>query len=431
LIEITDIASLNESEREEIICRMKVEFRDIEPVVRNIIDAVRNRRSEAVSEFVKKYDKADLSSFRVTEEEVSRAIKSAPQDIVSNLTKAADNIFKFQRRQMPSEFRIESKSGVLGQKIVPLGRVGVYAPGGTAIYPSSVLMGCIPAKVAGVPEIVLCTPPRADGTIDESMIVAADLAGASEIYKIGGVPAIAAMAYGIEEMFPVDKIVGPGNKFVTAAKKIVSADCDIEFLAGPSEILVIADDTADAEMISLDMLAQMEHDADAEAVLVSLSRKFAEEISSKIGELWKDMPRSEIIGQAIMRGCRILVAESMEEAVDFANDYAPEHLTIAVMDPESAMRNICNAGSIFLGNWSSVAYGDYCAGPNHVLPTMGLAERRGALSPSDFIKAIPYQKTSKRGAAKLSPIASAIARAEGLESHAKAAESRVRKLERG
>lgn len=430
MIEISDISSLKDSEREEIIDRMKVEFRDIEPIVRSIIDAVRKRGSEAVSEFVKRYDKVDLSSFRVTEEEISRAIKNAPQELVTNLTKAAENIFKFQRKQMPSEFRIEGKGGVLGQKIVPLARVGVYAPGGTAIYPSSVLMGCIPAKVAGVPEIVLCTPPRADGAIDESMIVAADLAGASEIYKISGVQAIAAMAYGIEEMLPVDKIVGPGNKYVTAAKKIVSADCDIEFLAGPSEILIIADDTADAEMIALDMLAQLEHDADSEAVLISISRKFAEELSLKIEELWKDMPRSEIIGQAIMGGCRILVAESMEEAVDLANDYAPEHLTIAVRDPESAMRNIYNAGSIFLGNWSSVAYGDYCAGPNHVLPTMGLAERRGALSPSDFIKAVPYQKTSKRGAAKLSPIASAIARAEGLEAHARAAESRSRKSER-
>lgn len=430
MIEISDISSLTDSEREEMIDRMKVEFRDIEPVVRKIIDAVKKRRSEAVSEFVKRYDKADLSSFRVTEEEIVRAIKKAPQELVTSLTKAAENIFKFQRRQMPSEFRIESKTGVLGQRVIPLARVGIYAPGGTAIYPSSVLMGCIPAKVAGVPEIVLCTPPRADGTMDESMIVAADLAGASEIYKIGGAQAIAAMAYGIEEMLPVDKIVGPGNKYVTAAKKIVSADCDIEFLAGPSEILIIADDTANSEMIALDMLAQLEHDTDAEAVLISLSRSFAEELSKKIGELWKDLPRSEIIGQAIMRGCKILVAESMEEAVDFANDYAPEHLTIAVRDPESAMRNICNAGSIFLGNWSSVAYGDYCAGPNHVLPTMGLAERRGALSPSDFIKIVPYQKTSKKGAVKLSPIASAIARAEGLEAHARAAESRSRKPER-
>lgn len=427
MIEIRKLSSMDASSREEIIDRLRIEFKDIEPQVSRIIDDVRERGSEAISEYEKRFDKADLTSFRVTEEEIARAIKNAPRNLVSSLTKAAQSIHRFQKRQMPAEFRTRAISGILGQKITPLARIGVYAPGGTAIYPSSVLMGVIPAKVAGVPEIVLCTPPRSDGMVDDSMLVAADMAGANEIYKIGGAQAIAAMAYGINEMLPVDKIVGPGNKYVTAAKQIVQRDCDIEFLAGPSEIFIIADRSADPELVALDMLSQLEHDVDSEAVLVSLSENLASEVVMKIEELWKTMPRSEIIGQAMMRGCTVLVTGSLEEAIDFANDYAPEHLTLAVRAPESAMMNICNAGSIFLGNWSAVSYGDYCAGPNHVLPTMGLAERRGALSPMDFVKIIPYQRTSRSGAQRLADVASVIARAEGFEAHARAAESRVKK----
>lgn len=406
---------------------MRSEFKDIEPSVRDIIKEVRERGSEAVTEYVKKFNKAELTTFRVTEEEIARAIKNAPRKLLSSLTKASENIFKFQNRQKPSEFAIKTRGGILGQKISPLARIGVYAPGGTATYPSSVLMGCIPAKVAGVPEIVLCTPPREDGSIEDSTLVAADLAGATEIYKISGVQAIAAMAYGIPEMLPVDKIVGPGNKYVTVAKKLVRQDCDIEFLAGPSEILLIADDSADSQMIALDMLAQLEHDVESEAILVSLSEELAKEVTQRIEELWKTLPRNEILGQALMRGCTVMVTDSLEEAIDFANDYASEHLSILVRDSESTMRNICNAGSIFLGNWSSVAYGDYCAGPNHILPTMGLAELRGALSPMDFLKIIPYQRITPSGAEKLSKVASVIARAEGLEAHARAAEYGKRK----
>ena len=424
---IKKLAALRDDERKALLERQKTEFKDIEPSVRKIIDDVRSRGSAAVAEYAKKYDKAELSKFRVTADEMARALRETPKPLVDAMTVAADNIFKFQSRQMPSEFRLKSKGSVLGQKIEPFARIGVYAPGGTATYPSTVLMGCIPAKVAKVPEIVVCTPPRPDGTINDAMLVAADLAGATEVYKIGGVQAIAAMAYGISEMASVEKIVGPGNKYVTVAKQLVSQDCDIEFLAGPSEILIIADDTAEPEMIAYDMLAQLEHDIDAKAVLVSLSEELASKVLDKMRELGKTLPRSEIIAQAMQKGCTVLTSDSLDQAIDFANDYAPEHILLAMRDSEDEMKNICNAGSIFLGTYSSVAFGDYCAGPNHILPTMGLAATRGALSPLDFIKMIPYQRTSRSGANKLAKVAATIARAEGLEAHARAAESRLKK----
>lgn len=421
------LTSLGEEGRKALLERQKTEFKDIEPSVGKILSDVKSRGAAAVTEYVKKYDKADLSSFRVTGEEIARAFRDTPQDLVDALTQAADNILKFQSRQMPSEFRLKSKGTVLGQKVEPFARVGVYAPGGTATYPSTVLMGCIPAKVAKVPEIVVCTPPRADGSINDAMLVAADLAGATEVYKIGGVQAIAAMAYGIKEILPVEKIVGPGNKYVTVAKQLVSQDCDIEFLAGPSEILIIADESADPEMVALDMLAQLEHDIDAKAVLVSLSEEVASKVIGKMQEMAKTLPRNAIIEQSMQKGCAVLTTDSLEQAIDFANDYAPEHLLLALREAEDQMKNICNAGSIFLGTYSSVAYGDYCAGPNHILPTMGLAATRGALSPMDFIKIIPYQRTSRSGAGKMAKIAAKIARAEGLEAHARAAEARLKK----
>lgn len=427
MIGISKLASLSSESRQAMMERQKSEFRDVEPSVKRIIDDVRLRGAAAVSEYVKKFDKAELNVFRVTEEEISRAFKKTPQKLVDALTEAAGNITRFQERQMPLEFKMRTKSGKLGQKIMPFARVGVYAPGGTATYPSSVLMGCIPAKVAKVPEIVLCTPPKADGSINGMMLVAANIAGATEVYKIGGVQAIAAMAYGLKEMGPVEKIVGPGNKYVTVAKQLVQQDCDIEFLAGPSEILVIADDTAEPEMVAWDMLAQLEHDSDAKAILIALTEDVASKVVKKIEETIKTLPRSAILAQSAEKGCSVLVAGSLESAIDFANDYAPEHLLLAIRDAEDEMVNICNAGSIFLGSYSSVAFGDYCAGPNHVLPTMGLALTRGALSPLDFVKIIPYQRTSRSGAQKLARVAAEIARAEGLEAHARAAESRLKK----
>jgi histidinol dehydrogenase len=427
MTKIRMLSTLTREEREKIIGRQQDEFKDIEPQVRKIIDDVRMRGAQAVIEYVKKYDGADLSFLRVTEEEIAKAIQNTPKKLVAALTEAAKNIHRFQEKQMISAFRLRSRYGSLGTNVRPFARVGIYAPGGTAAYPSSVLMGCIPAKVAGVPELVLCTPPRANGTVDSAVLVAAELAGATEIYKIGGVQAIAAMAYGIDEMLPVEKIVGPGNKYVTVAKRLVSADCDIEFLAGPSEILVIADDTADPEMIAYDILAQLEHDPDAKAVLVSISEGFAKSVLSKIETLKDTLPRKEILERAIKNGLTVLVSGVLEDAIDFANDYAPEHLLLAIRNAEEEMKNICNAGSIFLGCWSSVAFGDYCSGPNHILPTMGLAAKRGALSPLDFIKVIPYQRTSRAGAQRLARIAAEIARAEGLEAHARAAEARLRK----
>lgn len=427
MIEIRKLASLSEDARRAMMERQKSEFKDVESSVKKIIDDVRMRGATAVSEYVKKFDKADLASFRVTEDEIARAFKNAPQKLVDALTEAAENITRFQERQMPTEFKMRTKSGKLGQKIEPLARIGVYAPGGTATYPSSVLMGCIPANVAKVPEVVLCTPPKADGSVNDMMLVAADLAGATEIYKIGGVQAIAAMAYGIKGMPPVEKIVGPGNKYVTVAKQMVEKDCDIEFLAGPSEILIIADNEADPEMLAWDMLAQLEHDPDSKAVLVSLSEEVASDVAKKIDEMAKSLPRSAILEQSTKKGGAVLTTDSLEDAINFANDYAPEHLLLAIRDAEDEMVNICNAGSIFLGSCSSVAFGDYCAGPNHVLPTMGLALTRGALSPLDFVKIIPYQRTSRSGAQKLAKVAAEIARAEGLEAHARAAESRLRK----
>ena len=427
MIEISKLASLSAESRRAMMERQKSEFKDVEPSVKRIIDDVRLRGAAAVSEYVKKFDKAELNVFRVTEEEISRAFKKTSQKLVDALTEAAGNITRFQERQMPLEFKMRTKSGKLGQKIEPFARVGVYAPGGTATYPSSVLMGCIPANVAKVPEIALCTPPKADGSINDVMLVAADLAGATEVYKIGGVQAIAAMAYGIKEMGPVEKIVGPGNKYVTVAKQLVQQDCDIEFLAGPSEILIVADDTAEPDMVAWDMLAQLEHDPDAKAVLVALTEDVASKVVKKVEETIKTLPRSAILEQSAKKGCSVLVTDSLESAIDFANDYAPEHLVLAIRDAEDEMVNICNAGSIFLGSYSSVAFGDYCAGPNHVLPTMGLALTRGALSPLDFVKIIPYQRTSRSGAQKLAKVAAEIARAEGLEAHARAAESRLKK----
>jgi len=418
------LAELDGKSRAEICERNKGFTADAEVAVRTILTDVRRRGLAAVLEYERRFDCPTLKSIKVSSDEIQTAQGQLAKALRSVIIKAAKRIEAFQRLQLPREFRRTTKEGELGQKVVPLERAGVYAPGGTARYPSSVLMGCIPARVAGVKEIVLCTPPDSNGNVSAEVLFAAKVAGATEVCKIGGAQAIAAMAYGVDGLNRVGKIVGPGNKYVTSAKALVRNDCSIDFLAGPSEILVVADGTAKADLVALELVAQLEHDTDAQAILVTTSGGLANDVATILPGMANSMPRAETILRAMDRGCAIIVAGSMDEALEFANEYAPEHLILTIVDSDKALKKVRNAGSIFLGSESAVAFGDYCAGPDHILPTMGNARTAGALSPCDFVKLVPYQRFTVEGAMTLAPIAAAMARAEGLEAHARSAESR-------
>ncbi|MFJ7858123.1 histidinol dehydrogenase [Peribacillus sp. NPDC097206] len=398
---------------------------DQRKAVQDIIYAVRKNGDEALHNFTERFDGVRLDEFLVTEQEIEQATADLTEEQVAIIQEAAENIRLFHEKQIRNSWITTDENGtMLGQKMTPLDAVGVYVPGGTAAYPSSVLMNVMPAKAAGVKRIVMVSPPGKDGKLTPAVLAAAKIAGVTEIYKIGGAQAIAALAYGTETIVHVDKIVGPGNIYVALAKREVFGDVAIDMIAGPSEIAVLADDTAVASEVAADLLSQAEHDARACSVLVTTSMVLATEVAKEVEKQVALLPRREIAEAAIKDYGRIVVCENMEEAIGAVNELAPEHLEIVTRDALEVMAKIRHAGAIFIGRFSSEPVGDYFAGPNHVLPTNGTARFSSPLNVDDFQKKssiIMYSETAfRQNAAKIA----AFARMEGLEAHARAIESR-------
>ncbi len=374
---------------ENLLKRSPNNYGDFEGSVAEIVANVRKNKDEAIFEYSKKFDGADINAdnILVTEEELKEAYEKVDETLLNVMRKALVNIRSYHEKQKQNSWiATEDNGAILGQKVTPLQRVGVYVPGGKAVYPSSVLMNIVPAKVAGVDEIIMTTPPGRDGKVNPSTLVAAKEAGADKIYKVGGAQAIAALAFGTESIPKVDKIVGPGNIYVALAKKAVFGYVSIDSIAGPSEILVLADETANARYVAADLLSQAEHDEMASAILVTTSQKLAEEVSKEVDGFVAELSRKEIIQKSLDQFGYILVADDMETAIATANEIAPEHLEIITVNPFETMTKIRNAGAIFLGEYSSEPLGDYFAGPNHVLPTNGTAKFFSPLGVDAFVK---------------------------------------------
>jgi len=396
-------------------------------VVKKIIKEIRYRGDEALREFTKKFDRVNLPSFSVSEKEIEDAYGEVEEQLITIICEAADNIRTFHEKQLrPSWMTTEENGTILGQKITPLDSVGVYVPGGTAAYPSSVLMNVIPAKVAGVKRIVMVSPPDSDGKLPAAVLVAAKEAGVKEIYKVGGAQAIAALAYGTESITSVDKITGPGNIFVALAKREVFGDVDIDMIAGPSEIAILADETARADEVAADLLSQAEHDPQACSVLVTPTMELAEKVSEEVEKQLALLPRREIAARSIADFGVIYVTTDLDEAVDTVNQLAPEHLEIITENAMELLGRIRHAGAIFVGRYSSEPVGDYFAGPNHVLPTNGTARFSSPLNVDDYLKKSSVIVYSERALKENGAKIAAFARAEGLEAHARAVEIRLK-----
>ncbi|WP_345786360.1 histidinol dehydrogenase [Halobellus salinisoli] len=399
---------------------------DVRSDVRDIIDRVRTEGDVAVREFSREFDGVEVGNLDVTDA-AERAYDEIPDDVRGAIEAAAANVREFHERQVPDDWRdtFESEAGrrELGRRFRPLERVGVYAPGGTAAYPSSVLMGVVPAKVAGVERVAIATPPAEE--LNPVTLAAAHVAGADAIYSVGGAQAIGALAYGTESVNAVQKIVGPGNKWVTAAKAEVRGDADIDFLAGPSEVLVLADETADPEFVAADLLAQAEHDPNASVVAVTDDEGVAEAIVDAVEARVDERERAAVIRDALDSDTSgVLTARSMSEAVLFAEEYAAEHLSIQADDDEALLDRVSNAGSVFLGPYTPVAAGDYASGTNHVLPTSGGAKRYGGLSVDTFLRSTTVQRLDRAGLDALSETVTTLAEAEGLDAHAESVRAR-------
>ena len=395
-------------------------------LVRKIVNDVRKIGDAAVIDYTKKFDGVELSAenFQVTEQEFLDAEKIADKKIVESLQRAAENIFSYHREQLPKSWiTYRGENSILGQAIIPLEKVGVYVPGGTAAYPSSVLMNVIPAKVAGVEEIIMCVPAR-EGKINPYVLIAAKIAGADKIFKIGGAQAIAAMAFGTEKISRVQKITGPGNIFVTLAKKEVFGHCDIDMLAGPSEILIVADEKANPIYAAADMLSQAEHDPLACSILITTSESLAEKISAEVEKQLEKLPRKEIAEASIKNNGLIIVAKNLDEAIYFANFSAPEHMELLVSEPFKLLPKIKNAGAIFLGEFSPEPLGDYFAGPNHVLPTGGTAKFYSVLNVETFLKRTSLISYTQKDLLNSAEDIIRLAQAEGLDAHAEAVKIR-------
>ena len=391
-----------------------------EAKVRDILDRVRSEGDAAVFDYTERFDHVRLTpeSFVVTEEEAEEAYRAVGSSFVGIIRRAIVRIRNFHEKELRKSWFMTEEGCVLGQRVTPLGRVGVYVPGGKAAYPSSVLMNVIPAKVAGVPDIVMCTPPGRDGRIAATTLVAAREAGVGTIYKVGGAQAIAAMAYGTKLLPKVDKITGPGNIFVALAKKAVYGHVSIDSVAGPSEITVLADETANPRFVAADLLSQAEHDELASAILVTTSGELAEAVSREVDAFLPKLERRAIIEKSLENFGRILVAGSMAEAIQAVDEIAPEHLEIVTREPFLLMTRIHNAGAIFIGEGASEPFGDYFAGPNHVLPTNGTARFFSALSVDDFIKKTSIIYSSREALAPMHTDVETFAAAEGLTAHA-------------
>ncbi len=406
---------------ENLLKRSPNSYGKFESAVNDILMNVKTRKDEALFEYTKNFDKADINAGNVvvTQEEIEEAYSLVDKDLLDVIRKALVNIKEYHEKQRQySWFDSKPDGSILGQKVTALARVGVYVPGGKAAYPSSVLMNVMPAKVAGVEQIVMCTPPDKDGKVYPTTLVAAKEAGVDVIYKVGGAQAIAAMAYGTESIPKVDKIVGPGNIYVALAKKAVFGYVSIDSVAGPSEILVIADETANPKYVAADLLSQAEHDEMASAILITTSEKLAKEVSEQVDVFVEQLSRKAILEKSLENYGYILTASSLDEAIEVANDIASEHLEIVTKDPFNVMTKIKNAGAIFLGEYSSEPLGDYFAGPNHVLPTNGTAKFFSALSVDDFIKKTSIISYSREALEPIHKDIEKFATAEQLTAHA-------------
>ncbi len=417
---------LEDGNIKELLQRSQIDSNSVIDIVTDIVNNVKNNGDEKIRLYTEKFDGVYLKDFLISPEDLKESVKRIDKDLIRSLEKASSNIRKFHQAQLPQDWSLEVDKGITaGQIVRPLERVGCYIPGGRAVYPSSILMTVIPAKVAGVEEIICCTPPGPDGKVEDIVLAAAYLAGAHKVYRVGGAQAIAAMAYGTETITAVDKIVGPGNIFVTAAKKMVYGQVDIDFPAGPSEVLIIADETGNPDYISLDLMAQAEHDPQAASVLVTTSSELAIAVNQKISADLPNMKRKEIITDSFEENGAIIVVDTVDEAVKFSNEYAPEHLIIMTHDPEELVKGIKNAGSIFLGELTPVAAGDYGSGTNHVLPTSFCARMYSGLSTESFLKKPTVQRLSRDGLNSLKDVVIPLAEYEGLYAHAESFKRRL------
>lgn len=406
---------------ENLLKRSPNHYGNYEAAVREILERVKEEGDSALFEYTKEFDKTEITAetIRVTEEEIKEAYEKTDPALIDVIRKALVNIRSYHEKQKQNSWFTSSEEGtMLGQKVTPLQRVGVYVPGGKAVYPSSVLMNIVPAKTAGVDQIVMTTPPGKDGKVNPSTLVAAKEAGADEIYKAGGAQAIGALAYGTESIPKVDKIVGPGNIFVALAKKAVYGHVSIDSVAGPSEILVLADDSANPRFVAADLLSQAEHDELASAILITTSRELAEKVNREVEEFVRILSRREIIQKSLDNFGYILLADTMEDAIDAANAIASEHMEIVTKNPFEVMMKVRNAGAIFIGEYSSEPLGDYFAGPNHVLPTNGTAKFFSPLSVDDFVKKSSIVYYSREALKKIHKDIEQFASSEQLTAHA-------------
>ena len=423
MIKILDYNALGEKifERQE-------QKTNVDKIVAEIIQKVKTEGDKALFDYALKFDKATLNSLEVSKEEFDEALTLVEPEFIKILEKASNNIKTFHSKQVRQGFKIEEKDGaIVGQKITAVERAGLYVPGGTAAYPSTVLMDSIPAKIAGVKEVCITTPPNAQGKINPVILVAAKIAGVDKVYKVGGAQAIAALAYGTETIKPVDKIVGPGNAFVAEAKRQVYGKVSIDMIAGPSEILVIADKKSNPKHVAADLLSQAEHDKMASAVLVTDSLDLARSVANEIEIQLEKLERKDIARTSIDENGKIIVAKDLEEVVSVSNKIAPEHLELMVDNPFDYLEKITNAGSVFMGRYTPEALGDYFAGPNHTLPTSGTAKFSSPLSVDDFIKKTQYVYYTKEALEKVYKDVEYFANKEGLQAHAKSATVRFEK----
>jgi len=418
---VREVADLSPDERTAIFDResgVEAVRRDVE----EIVDRVRTEGDVAVREFTAEFDDVDIGNIDITDR-AARAKDQVDAAVLDAIEDAAKNIEAFHERQRPEDWREEFEGRELGRRFRPLESAGVYAPGGTAAYPSSALMGVIPAKVAGVEHVAVATPPAE--TIAPATLAAIDTAGADAVYQVGGAQAIAALAYGTETVNACDVVVGPGNRWVTAAKAAVRGDVEIDFLAGPSELLVVADETADPRLVAADLVAQAEHDTDSPVAAVTADKTLAEEIATEADRQANEREREEVIRGALANEASgVFLARSMSEATLFAEEYAAEHLTIVAEDDETLLDRIDSAGSVFLGSYSPVAAGDYASGPNHVLPTGGSARRVGGLSVETFLRSTTVQRLDEAALENIAETITTLARTEGLEAHAESVDKR-------
>jgi len=431
LIKVIDLRNGKDSGLfESLASRSQMEHGDVLRRVEDIVNNVRQNKDKAVLEYTAMFDKVELSSesLKVSEDEIKEAYSKVDSRLVEVIKKSRDSIKSFHEKQKEKSWFVSEEDGViLGQMYTPLEIVGVYVPGGTAAYPSSVLMNIMPAKVAGVKKIVMTTPPGKEGKVNPAILVAANEAGADEIYKVGGAQAIAALAFGTETIPKVDKIVGPGNIYVAMAKRTVYGYCDIDMIAGPSEIMVVADETANPRFVAADLLSQAEHDVLASSILVTTSERVVKEVEKELEIQLEALDRKEIARKSIEDYGAIVIVESINDAAEVVNRIAPEHLELCIEEPFGALGSIRNAGAIFLGSYSSEPLGDYFAGPNHVLPTSGTARFFSPLNLSDFMKKSSIISYSKEALRKVKDDVILFAESEGLGAHANAIRVRFEK----